>query len=86
MNRRRFLQALFAVPVIVAPLLAPTVAPPPQRFRVIYVGLGYPRPDGASSLNEALRMLGRGGTGDTVVVMPGVYECTTLPWGGGGGG
>jgi hypothetical protein len=72
MNRRGFLQALFAIPVLAAPLLQPT-----RLHDVVYVGPGY-----VARLSTALETVKPGGV---VYVMPGHSETLgmsmTLPAG-----
>lgn len=70
MNRRRFLQALFAVPCLGAPLLVPRVWEPP-KYDWVRVGPGLTGPDTARTLNEALEKVRPGGT---VFVMAGHHE------------
>lgn len=66
MNRRGFLQALFAVPVLAAPLLVPKCL-----YDEVYVGPGQ-----APTLALAMEMVKPGGT---VYVLPGHSETVTVP-------
>lgn len=70
-TRRRFLQGLFAVPVLAAPLLVPE-----RLYPEVWVGGGASGPASAMTLGEAL---GKVESGGVIWLMPGHSETWSTP-------